>query len=64
MGITPSVAEAREDAARLRREASTSASSAMVEAAPMPEKADDPEQVQQASATKLEKVRVKRANKD
>lgn len=52
MGITPSVAEAREDAARIKREATSSASSAMVEAAPMPEKADDPAQVQQAAATK------------
>ena len=63
LGVTPSVAEAREDAERLRREASASASSAMVEAADMPEKADDPEQVQQASATKLEKVRVERASR-
>ena len=36
----------------------------MVEAADMPEKSDDPEQVQQAAAAKLEKVRVKRANKN
>ncbi|GAA4121799.1 glucose-6-phosphate dehydrogenase assembly protein OpcA [Knoellia locipacati] len=63
-GITPSVAEAREDAERIKRESSAGSSSAMVEAAPMPDKADDPAQVQQAAATKLEKVRVKRATKD
>ncbi|WP_404382521.1 glucose-6-phosphate dehydrogenase assembly protein OpcA [Knoellia locipacati] len=63
MGITPSVAEAREDAERIKRESSAGASSAMVEAAPMPDKSDDPAQVQQAAATKLEKVRTKRAAK-
>ncbi len=61
MGITPSVTEAREDAERIKRESSAGASSAMVEAAPMPEKSDDPAQVQQASAAKLEKVRNKRS---
>ncbi len=61
MGITPSVTEAREDAERIKRESSAGASSAMVEAAPMPEKSDDPAQVQQASAAKLEKVRTKRS---
>ena len=63
-GLTPSVAEARSDAARLKREAATSASSAMVEAAPIPEKADDPKQVEKAAATKLEKVRTKRAERN
>jgi len=62
-GLTPSVAEAREDAARIKREAAASASSAMVEAAPMPEKADDPRQVEKAAATKLEKVRKKRSER-
>lgn len=60
-GVTPSVAEAREDAARLRRESKASAGSAMVEAAPMPPKSDDPQQVHDAATRKLEKVRVKRA---
>lgn len=58
-GITPSVAESREDAARLRREAKVNASSAMVEA-PMPEKVDDPAQVKKAAARKLDKVRAER----
>ncbi|MEO6018746.1 MAG: glucose-6-phosphate dehydrogenase assembly protein OpcA [Knoellia sp.] len=61
-GITPSVAESREDAARLRREAKVNASDAMVEA-PMPEKVDDPAQVKKASARKLDKVRTERKKK-
>lgn len=59
-GITPSVAEAREDSARLRREARTGKAAAMIEA-PMPAKTDDPKQVQKAAARKLEKVRAERA---
>lgn len=58
-GITPSVSEAREDAARIRREAKVNTSSAMVQA-PMPEKVDDPAQVKKASAAKLDKARAKR----
>jgi len=58
-GLTPSVAEARQDAARIRRESKVSASSAMVEAA-MPEKVDDPTQVKKASARQLDKARAKR----
>jgi len=58
-GLTPSVAEARQDAARIRRESKVSASSAMVEA-PMPEKVDDPTQVKKASARQLDKARAKR----
>jgi glucose-6-phosphate dehydrogenase assembly protein OpcA len=60
-GITPSVAQAREDAERIAREAKVSASAAMVEA-PMPSNADDPEQVEQAAARQLEKVRASRAS--
>lgn len=62
-GVTPSVREAREDSERIRRRARTSAASAMVEAAPMPEKADDPKRVEQAAARKLEKVRTERAER-
>ncbi|MGB7817979.1 MAG: glucose-6-phosphate dehydrogenase assembly protein OpcA [Ornithinibacter sp.] len=52
-GIAPSVAEAERTYRRLRRASSTSASSAMVEKRPMPEKADDPGAVKQAAAAKL-----------
>lgn len=52
-GIAPSVAEAERTHRRLRRASSTSASSAMVEKRPMPEKADDPGSVKQAAAAKL-----------
>jgi glucose-6-phosphate dehydrogenase assembly protein OpcA len=58
-GITPSVAESREDAARLRREAKVNASDAMVEA-PMPEDVDDADQVKKASARRLDEVRAER----
>ncbi|KGN32573.1 OxPP cycle protein OpcA [Knoellia sinensis KCTC 19936] len=58
-GITPSVAEVREDTDRLRREAKVGVASAMVEA-PMPEKADDPKQVKKAAARKLDKALAKR----
>lgn len=61
-GITPSVAESREDAARIRRQSKVSASAAMVEAA-MPDKADDPKQVKKAAATQLEQARAKRKKK-
>lgn len=61
-GLTPSVAESREDAARLRREAKANASEAMVEA-PMPDKVDDPAQVKKAAARKLDKVRTQRTKK-
>jgi len=58
-GLTPSVAEAREDAARIRRESKVSASAAMVEAA-MPEKVDDPTQVKKAAARQLDQARARR----
>lgn len=58
-GLTPSVAQAREDAERISREAHVNASSAMVEA-PMPPKSDDPAQVEQAAARQLDKVRTAR----
>ena len=58
-GLTPSVAQAREDAERIRREAKVNASSAMVEA-PMPDDSGDTEQVEKASARKLEQVRSAR----
>ena len=50
-GQAPSVAEAERTAARLRRAARASASSAMVEAMPMPPKADDPAAVKKAAVT-------------
>ncbi len=52
-GKVPSVAEAERAAARLRKAARAGASSAMVEAMPMPSKADDPAAVKQAAAAKL-----------
>ncbi|PRY61570.1 glucose-6-phosphate dehydrogenase assembly protein OpcA [Knoellia remsis] len=58
-GIAPSVAESREDAARLKREAKVGAASAMVEA-PMPEKVDDPTQVKKAARRKLARKIEKR----
>jgi len=61
-GVTPSVAEARKDAARLKREAREHSGQAMVEA-PMPEKADDEAQVKKASRRKLATVRTKRVEK-
>ncbi|MFC7492439.1 MULTISPECIES: glucose-6-phosphate dehydrogenase assembly protein OpcA [unclassified Knoellia] len=58
-GLSPSVAEARADAARIRRETKVGASAAMVNA-PMPKKDDDPAQVKEAAARKLDKARAKR----
>lgn len=59
-GIAPSVAEARDDAKRLRRQARSGKASAMIEA-PMPARTDDPAQVHEAAERKLEKVRARRA---
>ncbi|KGN38772.1 glucose-6-phosphate dehydrogenase assembly protein OpcA [Knoellia subterranea] len=61
-GITPSVAETREDTERLRREARVGVAAAMIEA-PMPEKVDDPKKVKKAAARKLDTVRAKREKK-
>jgi glucose-6-phosphate dehydrogenase assembly protein OpcA len=59
-GQAPSVAEAARTAARLRRAARASASSAMVEAMPMPPKSDDPAAVKKAAVTKLAEAKEKR----
>lgn len=60
-GRAPSVAEAERTARRLRRAARASSRSAMVEAAPMPPKADDPEVVKQAAKDKLAEVKERRS---
>ncbi len=56
-GRAPSVTEAQRTAARLRRRARASASSAMVEAMPTPPEADDVGAVKAAAARKLSKAR-------
>ena len=60
-GRAPSVAEAERTAQRLRRAARASSRSAMVEAAPMPPKVDDPEVVKQAAKDKLAEVKERRS---
>lgn len=60
-GRAPSVAEAQRTAQRLRRAARASASSAMVEAQPMPPKADDPARVRKAAAKRLATAQEERA---
>jgi glucose-6-phosphate dehydrogenase assembly protein OpcA len=60
-GKAPSVAEAERTAARLRRAARASGSSAMVEAQPMPPRADDPARVKKAAASRLAKAQEDRA---
>jgi glucose-6-phosphate dehydrogenase assembly protein OpcA len=60
-GRAPSVADAERTARRLRRAARASARSAMVEAAPMPPKADDPEVVKKAAAAQLAEVTERRS---
>ena len=60
-GRAPSVAEAERTARRLRRAARASAKSAMVEAAPMPPKSDDPEVVKKAAADQLAEVKERRS---
>lgn len=60
-GRAPSVAEAERTAQRLRRAARASTRSAMVEAAPMPPKVDDPEVVRQAAKDKLAEVKERRS---
>ena len=60
-GRAPSVAEAERTAKRLRRAARASTGSAMVEAAPMPPKVDDPEVVKQAAKDKLAEVKERRS---
>ncbi len=56
-GRAPSVAESERTARRLRRAARASGSSAMVEARPMPPKADDATQVKEAAARKLSEAK-------
>lgn len=58
-GRAPSVAEAERKAERIRRAARASGSNTMV-ALPMPPKADDVEQVKEASTRKLVKVKKER----
>ena len=53
--------EAERTAQRLRRAARASSRSAMVEAAPMPPKVDDPEVVKQAAKDKLAEVKDRRS---
>ncbi len=60
-GRAPSVAEAERTAKRLRRAARASTRSAMVEAALMPPKVDDPEVVKQAAKDKLAEVKERRS---
>ncbi len=60
-GRAPSVAEAERTAVRLRKAARASASSQMVEAMPMPGKADDPAAVKQAAAKQLSEVKERRS---
>ena len=60
-GRAPSVADAERTARRLRRAARASAGSAMVEAAPIPPKADDPEVVKKAAAAQLAEVKERRS---
>jgi len=60
-GKVPSVAEAERTAARLRKAARASASSAMVEGQSMPEKADDPTAVKKAAVTRLAEVKERRS---
>ena len=56
-GRAPSVADSERTARRLRRAARASGSSAMVEARPLPPKADDAEQVKDAAARKLSEAK-------
>jgi glucose-6-phosphate dehydrogenase assembly protein OpcA len=56
-GRAPSVAESERTARRLRRAARASGSSAMVEARPMPPKADDATQVKEAAARRLSEAK-------
>ena len=60
-GRAPSVAEAERTAQRPRRAARASSRRAMVEAAPMPPKVDDPEVVKQAAKDKLAEVKDRRS---
>ena len=60
-GRVPSVAEAERTATRLRKAARASASSQMVEAMPMPGKADDAVAVRQAAAKQLAEVKERRS---
>ena len=60
-GRAPSVAEAERTARRLRRAARASGSSAMVEAQPMPPKADDPARVRKAAAAQLAQAKEDRS---
>ena len=60
-GRAPSVAEAERTAARLRKAARASASSQMVEAMPMPGKADDPAAVKKAAVTQLAEAKERRS---
>ena len=60
-GKAPSVAEAERTATRLRKAARASASSQMVEAQPMPGKADDPAAVKQAAVTQLAEAKERRS---
>lgn len=60
-GKAPSVAESARTAKRLRRAARASASSAMVEAQPMPAKVDDPATVKEAAVTRLAEVKERRS---
>jgi hypothetical protein len=60
-GKAPSVSEAERTATRLRKAARTSASSQMVEAMPMPGKADDAAAVKQAAVKQLAEVKERRS---
>ena len=60
-GRAPSVAEAERTAKRLRRAARASGSSTMVEARPLPPKADDVEQVKEAAARQLSEAQERQA---
>ena len=59
-GLAPSAAEAERTVRRLRRAARASGSSAMVEAQPMPPKADDPTRVRKAAAARLAQAKEER----
>jgi glucose-6-phosphate dehydrogenase assembly protein OpcA len=60
-GRAPSVAESERTARRLRRAARASGSSAMVEARPLPPKADDADQVGEAAARRLGEARERQS---
>ncbi len=60
-GRAPSVAEAERTATRLRKAARASASSQMIEAMPMPGKADDAAAVKQAAVKQLAEVKERRS---